>query len=466
MDKSSLYRIIWRWHFYAALFVIPFILILSVTGSIYLFKPQLDSWQDSDMRNLSSANIVSVDEQFEVMRTSYPKASFHHYKPPVKDNDSAIFHIGLTDGTMRDIYISPQGSILSAVNPEDRISAFVANIHATLLIGDFGRYLVELAASWAIIMIITGLYLWWPRGRKYAGVLWPRLKAGNKIFWRDLHAVTGFYISGLVMILLLTGLPWTQLWSSGFDTVRAEMGWVNTVEQDWNSNENIANENIANMVHLLHSGHDHKKMMQKQSDGILAPLSENFKQEDVISFAQLDIIARAQKFDYPIIVEPEQPIENSKYIAAQNWRISSQTQNRPLRKSITIDNEGAIIDQENFSDRHIIDQIISYGVAWHEGQLLGWFNQLIGLITALALILLSISGVKIWWRRRANNLNMSNLEKSGGKFLGAPVVHEKLRSKTALIIIALCALSLPMIALSIIAIFIIDFFIIRRFDSV
>ena len=39
------YRTIWRWHFYAGLFVLPFVLILSVTGSIYLFKPQLDRWE-------------------------------------------------------------------------------------------------------------------------------------------------------------------------------------------------------------------------------------------------------------------------------------------------------------------------------------------------------------------------------------------------------------------------------------
>jgi uncharacterized iron-regulated membrane protein len=29
--RASLYRTIWRWHFYAGLFVLPFILILSLT---------------------------------------------------------------------------------------------------------------------------------------------------------------------------------------------------------------------------------------------------------------------------------------------------------------------------------------------------------------------------------------------------------------------------------------------------
>jgi uncharacterized iron-regulated membrane protein len=45
-QRNALYRTIWRWHFYAGLFVMPFILILSVTGAIYLFKPQIDRWEE------------------------------------------------------------------------------------------------------------------------------------------------------------------------------------------------------------------------------------------------------------------------------------------------------------------------------------------------------------------------------------------------------------------------------------
>ena len=40
---SSHYQRIWRWHFYAGLFVAPFLILLSLTGIVYLFKPQLDN---------------------------------------------------------------------------------------------------------------------------------------------------------------------------------------------------------------------------------------------------------------------------------------------------------------------------------------------------------------------------------------------------------------------------------------
>ena len=36
---SITYRALWRWHFHAGMFCIPFVLVLALTGSIYLFKP-------------------------------------------------------------------------------------------------------------------------------------------------------------------------------------------------------------------------------------------------------------------------------------------------------------------------------------------------------------------------------------------------------------------------------------------
>ena len=93
-------------------------------------------------------------------------------------------------------------------------------IHGELLAGRTGSILIELAASWAIIMLITGLYLWWPReSRGAAGVLYPRLRDGRRVFWRDLHAVTGMWVSAFAMFLLITALPWTTVWGAGLKEV-------------------------------------------------------------------------------------------------------------------------------------------------------------------------------------------------------------------------------------------------------
>ena len=39
---EALYRLVWRWHFYAGLIVAPFAVLLALTGAIYLFQPQIE----------------------------------------------------------------------------------------------------------------------------------------------------------------------------------------------------------------------------------------------------------------------------------------------------------------------------------------------------------------------------------------------------------------------------------------
>jgi uncharacterized iron-regulated membrane protein len=73
----------------------------------------------------------------------------------------------------------------------------------------------ELAAAWAVVMIITGLFLWWPRNANgLGGVLYPRLRAGGRTFWKDIHSVTGIYVSFFALFLLLSGLPWAKAWGA------------------------------------------------------------------------------------------------------------------------------------------------------------------------------------------------------------------------------------------------------------
>lgn len=208
VERSALYRTIWRWHFYAGLFVIPFILILSVTGAIYLFKPQIERWEERAWHDMPTKGAVTPDAQVEAALSAFPGSQFHSYRLPEGEGDAAMIHLSLGGSkAMRDAFVSPQGRLLGSLDPEARLMAIDQHIHGQLLLGRTGSWLVELAASWAIVMILSGLYLWWPQSRGLAGVIWPRLASGHRIFWRDLHAVTGFWVAGLATVLLLTAMP-------------------------------------------------------------------------------------------------------------------------------------------------------------------------------------------------------------------------------------------------------------------
>lgn len=420
MNGSALYRSFWRWHFYAGLFVLPFLVTLSLSGTAFLFKPQIERWEERAYRALPTDGAVSAATQVDAALAAYPGAQLHSYRLPAQPGDAALVHLSLPDGrSMRDVFVSPRGAVVGSLDPDSRIVEVARHIHSQLLMGVKGSWLVELAACWAIVLLATGLYLWWPRGRGAAGVIWPR--RGSLL--RDLHTVTGFWVSSLALVLLLTGLPWSQVWGGAFRAVRAEMGWVKGAPQ-WNT----GGEDPA--APTAHAGHDHAAMQDHSPHAEHAATAAPGLLDAIVTRAHREPLA------FPAyVLAPGAVLFGS---ASPDWVATSLAQNRPLGLSITYDRAtGAELSRERFAERHPIDRVIGYGQAWHEGALFGVANQLIGLATALALVTMSVTAFLLWRRRRPAGL------------LGAPPLPAGRRVPAVVITASvLLALLLPLLALS------------------
>lgn len=462
MNRTSLYRTIWRWHFYAGLFVVPMVLILALTGAVYLFKPQVERWEERAWRGFPTAGIVTADDQVAAATRALPGAKFHSYRLPEALGDAALVHVSLAQGKgMRDVFVSPQGKVVGVLDPDTRIMQIAHDIHGELLIGPRGSWVVELAASWAIVMVLTGLYLWWPQGTGLAGVAWPRLRSGKRVFWRDLHAVTGFWVAGLALVLLVTGLPWAGVWGSAFKAVRGEFGWVKGA-QDWT----IGGQPVAVDEH---AGHDHAAMMAAdagQSPNVNRPMDmsmpgmahDHGHMAHGMSPATLnEVVVRAEseRLPFPVIVSPPGASGRFGAAASADWSVRSDTQNRPQRVTLTYDRmTGQEVSRETFADKHVIDRVVGYGVAWHEGALFGWINQLVGVLTALMLVTMAVSGFVLWRRRKP-------AERLGAPPL--PAVPPRIRGVVAIVLV-LAAL-LPLLALSLIVLLLVERLVLSRIPA-
>ena len=127
------------------------------------------------------------------------------------------------------------------------------------------------------------------------------------------------------------------------------------------------------------------------------------------------------------------------------------TPNRPRRVDLVMDGAtGAIKDRKDFKDRHLIDRIVGTGIAAHEGQLFGWPNQLLGLITAAGLVLLSVSSVVMWWRRREPGV-------LGRRPAASPRVSAGL-----FILVVLLGIYLPLFGASLIGVLLLEWTLLRR----
>lgn len=411
---GRLYGTAWRWHFYAGLFVLPFVLLLSVSGSIYLFKPQIDRWEERAWRNLGTGGAVSPDRQLAAVMAAHPGARFDNYRLPEHPGDSAMIQVGLADGRKREVFVSPQGRMLGDLDPETRISATVGRLHGTLLLGRAGDWLVELAASWTIVMILTGLYMWWPRPFRPAGTFWPRLSLRGRPLLKDLHRVTGFWIAGLVLVMLASGLPWAESWGSAFKWARTELGLVKGT-QTWKVGSGGS-----------HDGHHHGKTVPAPTARV-----ESLPLSTFVAKAQ------AERMAFPVAVLPPFAPQHFGPPTGNVWTVKSETQNRPLTRQVTFDpSTGAETGRRGFADTHVVDRVVNTGIAWHEGQLFGWINQLIGLLTALALVSISILGVLMWLRRRPEGR------------VGAPPRVEGARLRWAIAALVVAAVLLPLFGAS------------------
>ena len=415
------YRMVWRWHFYAGLFVLPIVLILSVTGSIYVFKPQINRWEERSFRGLGAGGTVSPDRQLMAVLAANPSLRWTRYRLPEKPGDAAMIQMVDSVGRQREVYVSPQGRVLGSLDPEARIEAVVSRIHGSLLLGRWGDWIVELAASWTIVLILTGLYLWWPRPFRAAGTLWPRLSLRGRPLLKDIHRSTGFWIAGLVLVMLVSGLPWAGAWGTAFEWAREEAGLVKG-PRDWKVGASVAH---------------HHGMASTVATAAPMPLG--------LPLSAFVKKAEAEHMAFPAVVLPPHAPQLFGSATGAVWTVKAEPQNRPLARQVTYDAAtGAETGRSGWADQHLVDRIVNTGVAWHEGQLFGWVNQLIALLTAIALVAISALGALMWVRRRPAST------------FGAPERASSPAPHAAIAAMVVLGVLLPLFGASLLAILLVD----------
>lgn len=222
----------------------------------------------------------------------------------------------------------------------------------------------------------------------------------------------------MVLFLLFTGLPWALVWGTAFKEIRQ---WnAEPVVQDWSL--------VRADEHALHRA---EAMRNDRRVVLSEPLLAS---------------ATALKLAAPVLLSEAKGQPGV-------WQARSQHQNRPLRADAWLDGRsGEVTKITTFAERPLIDRIIGIGVAAHEGQLFGWFNQLLGVITAMGLVAMSVSGFILWRRRKPV------------RELGAhPALPDARMGKAVAGITLVLAALLPLLAISLIAILLLEWLVLRRF---
>ena len=436
----SFYNLAWRWHFYAGLFVIPFMILLSVTGMIYLFKPQLDTWLYPHLMLAPAAEQrVSADQQLALVEQLYPGASVSKYLPPVGEGRSAQFVIE-QDGRLLNLFVDPyRGTLLGEQDGQWNLQAVARTLHGDLMIGTLGDRLIELAAGWGIVLVVSGLYLWWPRGNNPAGILWPRLHARGRLLWRDLHAVTGFWGSLLLLFMLLTGMTWTGFWGAQFagawnqfpaamwdDVPKSGQlaGSLNSSREQtvsWAAEVTPLPASDPHAAHRGHGGHDH------------GPAAPRISLQHVVDTADARGVQRGYSISFP-------------QGASGVYSVALFADDPRNDATLHLDQySGAVLADVRWADYGTVARAVESGVKLHEGKMFGLANQILMALVCLLIIFSALSGLVIWWKRRP-----------AGRLGVPPLRHDLPRWKTAIGVMIVLGMIFPLVGASLLLMWALD----------
>jgi len=203
------------------------VVILGITGCIYVFeeelRPVVHHYYYVDAVKKQRLPISALIEIAKKANKDKPKQSVSSCKVINDDqrtviisffeelDKDAIWYWNLYQTT--EVYIDPYtGNVKKIEDYNSEFFVFIRMLHQTLCFNSkIGDPIVGTATILFIISLITGLILWWPKNKQAAKQrFWFRWKNTTK--WKrknyDLHNILGYYMMIFALIIALTGLVW------------------------------------------------------------------------------------------------------------------------------------------------------------------------------------------------------------------------------------------------------------------
>lgn len=438
MKKKNTQPLIWRWHLFAGLIISPFLIILAVTGAIYLFQGDIEEYIYKDYYQVEeNGERIAASELVNTAFNTVGGGDVTRYRPG-EDAERSV-EVGITDnnGDALTVFLNPYNrEVLGIINDNTRFSVIIENLHSELMAGTVGDRIVELITCWTVIMILSGLYLWFPKTKeKIKGVFTFRFNKGNRIKWRDLHAVSGFWFSLLILFFLFSGLLWTGFWGNGFQQLTTATGsgyppsiWTGPAPESETVTEEVADVSWAA-----------EKLPVADSEMV-----SGFTQASID-----DILNRAEETGIHPSYDIFYPADNTGVFTLSTFPDQAKDEATIHIDQYTTD----VIADYRYDHYGPLGKIMALGITIHKGLEFGFLNQMLGLLVCIGLIGMVITGVWMWLKRKPKNR------------IGAPksdsIIHHKGMFTTLIIL----GIIFPLVGVSLIVIFLIDRLIIRRSDK-
>lgn len=443
---SGWFRAVWRWHFFAGFLVLPVLLLLAATGLIYLFRFQLEPLIHPDLMKVeqpSGAVAQPYVQQLAVVEDAYPGSTAVSLAEPRADDRPTIVSIETADGAARDVFVNPYGpEVLGSLDPDKTLSGTAIRLHADIMAGTWGGYLIELAACWAVVMAVTGYFLFF-RGWRARRRARAANRKGARLRWR--HGLVGAFAGVGLLALLVTGLPWTDFWGAKVQSIATERG-----TSMWSTDHGAISDPTSTLDESLPHSHTQDLPWGQQKSEV--PRSDP-STHDGTNVANVDTaieVADREGLRHPMTVALPGEDDEGGVFSVIGYAFDAPSD----ETTVHVDRYGGqVVSTYGFDDYPALAKVVAQGIGLHEGRSLGLWSFWGSALMCAAVIFMCISGPLMWWRRRP----------TGASRVGAPRGRMPLRA-TPLLVLLLVALGvlLPFFGISLLTVLLLDQLVLRR----
>lgn len=438
---SKLYFAAWRWHFYAGLYVIPFLLMLSATGALILWFTAIAPEYGDRIAIARGERALEASQLLAEAEAAHPGSQATRLTTPIDAEKPALVRIATPAGA-RVLALNPYDGTVLANRPEAGTwNEWLTDLHGTLFLGGdggLGDVMIEIAASLGLLLVATGLYLAWPRGTRLPALFVPNLAARGRAFWKSLHAALGGWVALVLVFFLISGLAWASIWGT-----RIVQAWSAFPAEKWG----------APLSDKTHASLNDTALKEVPWALELTPLPASGSQAGLqlipadLPVTWDTVLAGARALGFDARVQITAPAGETGVWTLSRDSMSYDSPDPTSDRTVHLDRyTGKILADVGFADYGLGGKAMAVGIALHEGQL-GLANIVLNLAFCAAIWGLCLSGLVLWWKRRP----------AGALRLAAPPRPKELPYARGAILITLAlALAFPVLGLVILAVLLLD----------
>ncbi len=207
-------NVFYQTHLWLGVILGLYLVMLGLTGSLLVFGREIDRWLNPHLWKVEvKGERLPLSRILSSFEDHYPKwkGKYTYINCPVEARRPYRVRLGPNSAGQVDVFIDPySGAILGERTRAGSLYGFLCYLHFYLFIGQTGWMLNGWGALLTLVLLSSGIWLWWPARRAGAAVWKARLSVrtdlGLSRTLYDLHNSVGIYPFVFSLLFALTAI--------------------------------------------------------------------------------------------------------------------------------------------------------------------------------------------------------------------------------------------------------------------